>query len=86
MKIGQNWPVAFWSKWLNFEYSREKQNISLRIEFLLLLFLTKVLFHDQRGPGLGQVSKVIMFTPSLVFGTSHDLIMPCARHSSRLLK
>ena len=46
-----------------FRIPRIKQNICLRIEFLCLLSLTKVLFHDQRRPGSGQVSKVIMLTP-----------------------
>ena len=63
-----------------------KRNICFWRKFLCLLSLTKVLFHDQRGLGLSQVSKVIMFTPSSrVFDMSHELIVPCARHSSRLL-
>ncbi|KAK2566601.1 hypothetical protein P5673_009235 [Acropora cervicornis] len=28
MKIGQNWPFAFWPKLLNFEYSRKKRYFS----------------------------------------------------------
>ena len=42
-KIGQNYPFAFWQKWLNFEYSREKCYFSAnrRWFFSLVFVLTQ---------------------------------------------
>ena len=43
MKIGQNWPFAFWPKSLNFEYSRKKRYFSVNRNWFLLVFvLTKL--------------------------------------------
>ena len=36
MKIGQNWPFAFWPKSLNFEYSRKKRYFSANRRWFLL--------------------------------------------------
>ena len=39
MKASQNWPFAFWPKWVNFQYSRQKCYFSANRRWFLLVFV-----------------------------------------------